>query len=101
MTELEKDIMQKLIDKKFIKFSIQYVDDTLPLVKNEDIDSILKELNSLNKNINFAADRFIIEDVYFLDIKIHQNNTNIFYKDTHTSQYINYRGQIPWKLKTS
>ena len=35
MTELEKDIKQKLIDKKFIKFYIRYVDDTLLLVKDE------------------------------------------------------------------
>ena len=49
MTELEKDIIQKLIDKKFIKFYIQYADDTLLLVKDEDIGSILKELNSYKK----------------------------------------------------
>ena len=32
---------------------------------------------------------------------IHENNTNIYYKDTHTGQYIHYRSQTPWKLKTS
>ena len=101
MTELEKDIIQKLIDKNFIKFYIWYVDDTLLLVKDEDINPILKELNSYNKNIKFTVDRFINEDVHFLDIKIHQNNTDIYYKDTHTDQYINYRSQTPWKLKTS
>ena len=51
MTELEKDIIQKLIDKKFIKFYIQYADDTLLLVKDEDIGSILKELNSYKKKM--------------------------------------------------
>ena len=91
MTELEKDIIQKLIDKKFIKFYIRYVDDTLLLVKDEDIDPILKELNSYNKNIRFTVDRFINEDVHFLEVKIHQNNTDIYYKDTHTGQYIHYR----------
>ena len=101
MTELEKDIIQKLIDKKFIKFYIRYVDDTLLLVKDDDIDPILKELNSYNKNIKFTVDRFINEDTHFLNIKIHQNNTDIYYKDTHTGQYINYRSQTPWKLKTS
>ena len=75
MTELEKDIIQKLIDKKFIKFYIRYVDDTLLLGKDEDIDPILKELNSYNKNIKFTVDRFINEEVHFLNIKIHQSNT--------------------------
>ena len=46
MTELDKHIIQKLIDKKFTKFYIQYVDDTLLLVKDEDITPILKELKS-------------------------------------------------------
>ena len=101
MTELEKDIIQKLIDKKFIKFYFRYVDDTLLLVKDEDIDLILKELNSYNKNIKFTVDGFINEDVHFLDIKINQNNTDIYYKDTDPGQYIHYRSQTPWKLKTS
>ena len=57
-TELEKDIIQKLIDRKFIKFYLWYVDDTLLLVKDKDIDSILNELNSYNKNIKFTVDRF-------------------------------------------
>ena len=70
MTELEKDIIQKLIDKNFIRFYIRYVDDILLLVKYEDV-------NSYNKNIKFTVDRFINEDVHFLDIKIHQNNTYI------------------------
>ena len=70
MTELEKDIIQKLINKKFIKFYIRYVDDALLLVKDGDIDPILKKLNSYNKNIKFTVDRFINEDVHFLDVKI-------------------------------
>ena len=91
--ELEKDIIQQLIDKNFIKFYIRYVDGTLLLIKDEDVDPILKELNSYNKNIKFTVDRFINEDVHFLDIKIHQNNTGIYYKDTHTGQYFDYRSQ--------
>ena len=99
MAELEKDIIQQLIDKNFIKFYIRYVDDTLLLAKDEDVDPIFKELNSYNKNIKFTVGRFINEDVHFLDIKIHQNSTDICYKDTYTGQYIDYRSQAPWKLK--
>ena len=69
MTEQYKDLIQKLTDKKFIQFYIWYVGGTLLLVKDEDIDPNLKELNSYNKNIKFTVDRFIIEDVHFLDIK--------------------------------
>ena len=70
MTELEKEIIEKLSDKKFIKFYIRYVDEALLLVKDGDTDPILKELNSYNKNIKFTVDRLINEDVHFLDIKI-------------------------------
>ena len=100
-TELEKDIIQKLVDKAFIKYYIRYVDATLLLVKDEVIDPILKELNSHNEHIKLLTDGFTNEDVHFLNIKIHQNNTDIFHKDTHTGQYINYRSETPWKLKTS
>ena len=75
MAELEKVIIQKLIDEKLIKFYIRYVDDTLLLAKVEDIDPILTELNSYNKNIKFTVDRFINEDVHFLNVEIHQSNT--------------------------
>ena len=75
MAGLEKDIIQKLIDKKLIKFYSRYVDDTLLLAKVEDVDPILTELNSYNKNIKFTFDRFINKDVHFLNIKIHQSNT--------------------------
>ena len=84
MTELKKDIIQKLIDRKFIKFYIRCVDNT-------------QELNSYNKNIKFTVDRLINVDVHFLDFKINQNNTDIYHKDTHTGQYINYCSQTPWK----
>ena len=79
MTELEKDIIQKLVNKTFIKFYTRYVDATLLLVKDEDIDPIFKELNSHNKSIKLLTDGFTNEDVNFLDIKIHQNNTDIFH----------------------
>ena len=69
------------------------------LVKDEDIDPIFKELNSYNKNVKFIVDRFMNDNVHFLDIKIHQNNTDIYYKDTHTCHHINYRSQAQWNLK--
>ena len=61
----------------------------------------LKELNNYNKNIKFTVDRFINEDVNFLHITFHQNNTDIYYKDTHAGWYIHYHSQTPLKLKTS
>ena len=39
--------------------------------------------------------------MHFLDTKIHQNNTDIYYNDMHMGQYIHYRSQTPWKLRRS
>ena len=76
MTELEKDIIQKLIDKMYIMFYILNVDDTLLLPKDEDRDPILKELNKNNNKTEFTVNCVINENMHFLDIKIHQNNTD-------------------------
>ena len=39
--------------------------------------------------------------MHFLDTKIHQNNTDIYYNDMYMGQYIQYRSQTPWKLRRS
>ena len=54
MTELKKDVIQKINDKKFM-FYIWYVDENLLLVKDEDIDPIFKKRNSYNKNIKLTT----------------------------------------------
>ena len=50
MTELEKDIIQKLIDKTFIKFFIRFVDDILLLKMKT--DSILKKQTVITEILN-------------------------------------------------
>ena len=40
LTELENIIVKKLVDEDIIKFYIRYVDDTLLLMKREDIDRV-------------------------------------------------------------
>ena len=50
---------------KVMPNNCQYVDNTLLLDKDEDIDPILQEVNSYDKNIKFTVDRFINEKVHF------------------------------------
>ena len=80
---------------------MSYVDDTLLLVKDKDINYIYKRLNSFDKKIKFTVDTFPDRKVYFLDIKVDKNYTDIYYKDTHTRQYTSFHSQIPWHLKTA
>ena len=73
MTELEEIVVSNLISSGLIKFYNRYVDDTLLLAKEEDIDNILKRFNSFDKNLKFTIDKFIDNNIHFLDIKINRN----------------------------
>ena len=55
------------------KFYWRYVNDTLVLVKEDQIDNILKAFNSFHNNLQFTVDKFENEDVYFLNLKIMSN----------------------------
>ena len=101
MTELEKIVVSDLISSGLIKFYIRYVDATLLLAKEDDIDNIVQQFNAFDDNLKFTIDKFTDNNVHFLDIKIDRNETDLFYKTTHTGQYIDFTSQTPWKLKTA
>ena len=84
MTELEKIVVSDLINSGLIKFYIRYVDDTLLLAKEDDIDNIVQQFNAFDDNLKFTIDKFTDNNVHFLDIKIDRNETDLFYKTTHT-----------------
>ena len=48
MTEFERLCVDKLIKDGLIKFYMKYVDETLVVAKVEDIDNIMKQLNSFD-----------------------------------------------------
>ena len=101
MTELESTIVKELVDKSLVKLYMRYVNDTLLLVKDKDINYIQKRLNSFDKNIKFTVDTFRNGNIHFLDIKVNKNHTDIYYKDTHIGQYASFHSQTPWCLKTA
>ena len=70
MTKLESTIVEELIDKSLVKLYMRYVDDTLLLVKDKDINYVYKRLSSFDKNIKFAVNTFTDGNVHFLDIKV-------------------------------
>ena len=102
MTELEKEILPKLIETGIIKSYIRYVDDTLVMIKNEDIEKVLKRFNAFDENLKFTVDKFEDSVIHFLDILIDKNgNTDIYTKPTNTGQYTNFDSYVPWRYKTS
>ena len=69
MTELENVVVDNLIHSGKIKFYARYVDDTLLLVKPEDVNEILARFNSFHKNIEFTVDKFEDCVPHFLDFR--------------------------------
>ena len=72
MTELERIIVDNLMADGVIKFYMRYVDDTLVLIKPEDIQKALDKLNSSDKNLRFTHDPLSDGDTHFLDIRIRE-----------------------------
>ena len=101
MTELESTTAKELVDKSLVKLYMRYVNDTLLLVKDTNVNYIHKHLNSFDKNIKFTVDTFPDGTVHFLDIKVDKNHTDIYYEDTHTGKYTSFHSQTPWSLKTA
>ena len=102
MTELEREILPQLIETGTIKSYIRYVDDTLVMIKDEDIEKVLTKFNSLDKNLKFTVDKFEDGVIHFLDILVDKNgSTDIYTKPTNTGQYTNFDSYVPWRYKTS
>ena len=102
LTEFEKVIVAPLMESGILKFYCRYVDDTLVLVKEDQIDKILKAFNSFHNNLQFTVNKFENEDVHFLDLKIMNNgDINIYVKDTNSGLYINYNRYEPWHTQTA
>ena len=102
LTEFEKVVVMPLMESGILKFYCRYVDDTSVLVKEDQIDKILKAFNSFHNNLRFTVDKFENKNVHFFDLKIMNNgDINIYVKDTNSGLYINYNNYEPWHTKTA
>ena len=68
-----KVIVDNLVKEGIIKFYVRYVDDTLLLVRRQDISKVLKAFNRFDKNLKFTVDKFENETSHFLDLEICPN----------------------------
>ena len=73
LTEFEKVVRMSLMINGILKCFCRYVDDTLVLVKEDQMDKIVKAFNSFHNNLWLTVDKFENEDVHFLDLKIMNN----------------------------
>ena len=96
MTELETVIVDKLFKNNLLKFYDRFVDDTLGLIKESDIATVLLKLNIFHPSLKFTVDKFEDGIVHYLDIKTVDSETDIYYKDTHKSKYMHLAAFVTW-----
>ena len=97
---MESEIVKPLKTRGLIKRYMRYVDDTLLLIKPENVETLLREFNSFHNNLHFAVDTFDGGDIHFLDLKIEGIETDVYHKLIDTGQYFDFTSQTPWNLKT-
>ena len=101
MTELEKLIINNLITDGTIKFYNRYVDDTLLVIKPEDVPRVHGLLENFDKNLKFTVDHFTNEVPHFLDLQLSPDGISIFRKNTNTGQYVHFNSYVPWHFRIS
>ena len=71
------------------------------LKSKSDIDNVLSKLKGFHLSLNFAVDKFDDGAVHYLDLKIIDNETDVYYKDTHTGKYMHFSSYALWNIKTT
>ena len=99
MTELERVVVDDLITNGTLKFYSRYVDDTLLMVKPDDVDAVLQKFNQFHRNLEFTVDRFENSIPHFLDLEIHRTGISIYRKGTHTAQFTHFNSFTKWGHK--
>ena len=101
MVKFEARVICPLINDGTIKFYTRFVDDTLLLLKEEDIERVKAALERFDSNLKFTYDKFEDEAPHFLDIEITSNGLKIYRKPTFTGHYTDFSSFVPWNHRIS
>ena len=98
MTDLEEKVIKPLINDNTTKFYARYVDDTLFVIKREDVGRMQNLLIKFNPNLRFTLDLFQNEVPHFLDLELYPDGISIFRKNTNTgfSSYVCWTHRTAW-----
>ena len=83
LTELEIKLVYSLFKDGLLRFYLRYVDDTLAFIKKSDTDNVLSKLNNFHPSVNFTVDKFDDGVVHYSDLKLINDETDIYYKHKH------------------
>ncbi|XP_072028548.1 uncharacterized protein [Amphiura filiformis] len=80
----------------------RYVDDTIVVLKTDDIDTFTRHLNSVNPAMKFTMDG----KLPMLDTLLHRKSdgsikVTVYQKPTHTNQYLSFESHHPLQHKLS
>ena len=78
MAELEDIIIKPLVTNGAIKFYSRFVDDTLLVMKPENVGQAHKALNEFDNNLYFTVDAFLNAVAHFLDLELSPDGITIF-----------------------
>jgi len=99
----EKLHIMHLSDKHKIVKYFRYVDDILHDTNHSDIQSILKDFNTVHPKLTFTAECEVDNQINFLDITINRTHTNwkiaIYRKPTFIDTIIPYTSNHPTQHK--
>ena len=101
MTELGDVIVKPLIAIGTIKFYNCFVDDTLLVMKPENISEVYNAFNKFDKNLGSTLNMSQNEVPYFLDLELSPGITFFFWQDNKTGAYLNFTSFVPWTYRTS
>ena len=100
MTGLGDVVIKPHIANGTIKFYNRFVDDTLLLIKPDNVKEVHNSLNKFDENLGFTFDMFQNKKPHFLDFELSPDGISIFRKDTYTDLYVNITSFVPWTYRT-
>ena len=71
------------------------------VIKKRDINYVLNQFNSFDKNLKFTINTFQNSVPHFLDIEICLNGLGIYHKHIQAGQYVHITSYTLWRRKTS
>ena len=89
-----------------LSFWKRFVDDVISAVYINEIDILLRYLNSIEPSIQFTVEREINGNLAFLDLNVHRTvegklEIDVYRKPTHTDKYLSYDSHHPVSHKRS
>ena len=81
MTELEDVVIKPLIANGTIKFYTRFVDDTLLVIKPDNVKEVHNFLNKFDKNLRFTVDMFQNKVSHFLGLELSPDGISIMFQN--------------------